>query len=190
MQLKPVELTQSHRLINHGPTVMISAKHDGVANVMSAAWACALDFSPPKVSVVIDKGAYTRGLVEKSGWFALQVPVAGQVAAVMSAGRQSRYGNPAKLADCGMDLFYQEGFDVPLVQGCAAYLVCRLLPEPHNQQSYDLFIGEVAAAWADERVYADGRWRFDDVPDELKTLHYIGNGQLYLIGKGLQLGKA
>ena len=83
---------------------------------------------------------------------------------------------------------YQEGFDVPLVQGCGAYLICRLLPEPHNQQTYDLFIGEVAAVWADDRVYADGRWLFDSVPDELKTLHYVGNGLFYRTGKGLKVG--
>ncbi|MFC2418082.1 MAG: flavin reductase [Eikenella corrodens] len=85
-------------------------------------------------------------------------------------------------------LFYQAGFDVPLVQGCGAYLICRLLPEPHNQQTYDLFIGEVAAVWADDRVYADGRWLFDSVPDELKTLHYVGNGLFYRTGKGLKVG--
>mgnify|MGYP006157314425 CR=1 FL=1 len=34
--------------------------------------------------------------------------------------------------------------------GCAAWLVCKLIPEPHNQQSYDLFIAEVVAAWAFE----------------------------------------
>ncbi|EGH49750.1 flavin reductase-like protein, partial [Pseudomonas syringae pv. pisi str. 1704B] len=36
-------------------------------NVMAAAWACALDFSPPKVTLVIDKMTKTRELVEKSG---------------------------------------------------------------------------------------------------------------------------
>lgn len=52
---QPVPLDKAHRLINHGPTVLVSSAHAGEINVMSAAWSCALDFSPPKVTVVIDK---------------------------------------------------------------------------------------------------------------------------------------
>lgn len=182
MFLQPVPLEKSFRLINHGPTVMVSAKHGGVENVMSASWACALDFSPARVTVVIDKSTFTRPLIEGSGQFALQVPFASQAQLVMAMG-ESRKHNQEKIHQAGAKLFYQDGFDVPLVQGCAAYLVCRLLPEPHNQQAYDLFIGEVLAAWADERVFRQGHWHFDDVDDSLKTLHYVAGGQFYLTGK-------
>jgi hypothetical protein len=74
-----VELKKAHRLINHGPTVLVSAGHEGVDNVMAAAWACALDFSPPKLTVVLDKTAKTRELVERSGTFVIQVPTAAQL---------------------------------------------------------------------------------------------------------------
>src|SRR2546429_5754166 len=36
-------------------TVLVSARHGGVDNVMAAAWCCALDFAPPKLTVVLDK---------------------------------------------------------------------------------------------------------------------------------------
>jgi flavin reductase (DIM6/NTAB) family NADH-FMN oxidoreductase RutF len=64
-----------------------------------------------------------------------------------------------------------------------------LVPEPHNQQSYDLFIGEVVAAWADPRVFSDGRWHFEDSPDELRTLHYVAGGQFYVTGEALKVGE-
>ena len=52
-----------------------------------------------------------------------------------------------------------------------------LVPEPHNQERYDLFIGEVTAAWADSRVFADGHWTYDaETPAELQTLHYVAGG--------------
>lgn len=38
--MAPVPLDKAYRLINHGPTVLVSARHDGVENVMAAAWAC------------------------------------------------------------------------------------------------------------------------------------------------------
>ena len=179
--IQPVPLAKAYRLINHGPTVMVSAKHEGVENAMSAAWACALDFD--KVSVVIDKGAYTRGLVERSGYFALQIPTAAQAELVLAVGEKSRHRDPEKMQ--GVGLFYQPGFDVPLMQGCAAWLLCQLIPEAHNQQAYDLFIGRILAAWADDRVFANGRWHFDDAPDEWRTLHYVAGGQFYAIGRGM-----
>ena len=69
-----VPLDKAYRLLNHGPTVLVSAQHGDERNVMAAAWACALDFSPPKVTVVLDKATRTRALVEASGRFALQLP--------------------------------------------------------------------------------------------------------------------
>lgn len=185
MAIKPVELPHFYRLINHGPTTMISAKHNGIENVMSAAWVCAVDFAPKaKLSIVVDKANYTRGLIEQSGWFAVQVPVAAQIDLVMQMGKSRKY-NAEKLAD--VPLFYQEGFDVPLVEGCAAWIVCKLINEPHNQQEHDLFIGEVMGAWADDRIFNDNMWQFDDVPDELRTLHYISDGKGFLIGKSVEM---
>lgn len=60
MAIKPVELSKFYRLVNHGPTAMISAKHNRIENVMSASWVYALDFAPQaKMMIVVDKAAYT-----------------------------------------------------------------------------------------------------------------------------------
>lgn len=183
MAIQPVELEKFYRLINHGPTTMISAKADGIENVMSAAWVCAVDYLPhPKLMIIVDKAAYARELIEKSGHFAVQIPVAAQAELVMAMG-ESRKENPTKLDQ--IKLFYQDGFDVPLVEGCAAWIICKVIPEPDNHQKHDLFIGEVLAAWADDCIFRNGHWEFDQAPDELRTLHYVAGGQFYLIGKGL-----
>lgn len=185
MTIQAVPLEKSYRLLNHGPTVLVSAKYENTENVMSASWACALDFSPAKVTVVLDKTAFTRNLVEQSGCFALQIPVAKQAELVLNVGSESLTDNPNKLKEHGVNLFYQEDHQVPLIADCAAWMICKVIPEPHNQQTYDLFIGEVVAAWADDRVFRNGHWLFDDVPNELKTLHYVSGGQFFVTGKGL-----
>ena len=181
----PVPLDKAYRLLNHGPTVIVSAQHAGECNAMSAAWACALDLVPPKVTVVLDKATRTRTLVEGSGLFALQLPTVPQAAMTVGIGTDSATTMPDKLARHGVQLFDAPGFDLPLVQGCAAWMVCRLIPEPHNQQTYDLFIGEVIAAWADDRVFRNGHWEFETAPDELRTLHYVAGGQFYAIGESV-----
>ncbi|MCV4282237.1 flavin reductase family protein [Pseudomonas capsici] len=181
-RIRPVELEKAYRLINHGPAVLVSSSHGGTHNVMSASWACALDFSPPKVTVVIDKMTKTRGLVEKSGYFALQVPTVEQVQQVYDVGTQSLTFMPDKLEKSGVELFRIEGHETPLVAGCSAWLICKLVPEPHNQQAYDLFIGEVVGAWADERAFKDGHWAFETADPRWRSLHYIAGGTFYAIG--------
>ena len=184
----PVPLDKAYRLLNHGPTVLVSARHGGVDNVMSAAWACALDFAPPKVTVVLDKATRTRELVEASGCFALQLPTVTQAAMTLAIGTDSAKTVPDKLQRHGVALFEAPGHpSTPLVHGCAAWLVCRVIPEPHNQQAYELFIGEVVAAWADERVFRNGHWEFDTAPDELRTLHYVAGGQFYATGVSVRV---
>ena len=181
----PVALDKAYRLLNHGPTVLVSARHAGVDNVMAAAWVCPLDFSPPKVTVVLDKSTLTRELVEASGGFALQLPTQRMAALTVGVGTDSARAVPNKLSRHGAVLFQAPGHAVALVEGCVAWLVCRLVPEPHIQQTHDLFVGEVVAAWADSRVFSQGRWHFETAPDELRTLHHVAGGHFYAIGQAV-----
>ncbi len=181
--LQAIALEKSSVLMNHGPTVLVSAQHAGTQNVMAAAWACVLDFGKStKVTVVLDKSTFTRGLIESSGYFALQLPTKKMVALTHALGSESAHDVPDKLQKNGVNIFTLPGLELPLVEGCAAWLACRLMPEPHNQQTYDLFIGEVIGAWADDRVFRGGRWRFDEVSDDWRTIHHVAGGQFFVTG--------
>ncbi len=81
-----------------------------------------------------------------------------------------------------MELFQFNNSNIPVVEGCAAWLLCKLIPEPHNQQAHDLFIGEVIAAYADDRVFRNGHWYYHEVADEWKSLHHVAGGHFYTIG--------
>ena len=185
--IAPVALEKAYRLLNHGPTVLVSARHAGQQNVMAAAWACALDFSPPKLTVVLDKATATRGLVEKSGHFVIQVPTVAQLQLTHQVGHRSLSEEPDKLLKSGVSLFDIGGHDMPFVTGCSAWLACRVILEPHNQSTYDLFIGEVVAAWADTRVFKDGHWTFETADPALRSLHYVAGGHFYAIGDALDV---
>ena len=184
-----VPLDKAYRLLNHGPTILVSARHAGVQNVMAAAWACALDFAPPKLTVVLDKSVKTRELVENSGVFVIQVPTVAQIRLTSQVGSVSLADDPQKLEHCAVQLFEMPGHDLPFVEGCSAWLACKLIPEPHNQQTYDLFIGEVVAAWADTRVFSEGHWHFESADPALRSLHYIAGGHYYAIGQALDVDK-
>jgi flavin reductase (DIM6/NTAB) family NADH-FMN oxidoreductase RutF len=188
--LAAVPLEKAYRLINHGPTVLVSARHDGVDDVMAAAWCCGLDYTPPKLTVVLDKSTRTRELVENSGTFVIQVPTVGQLQLAYRVGQHSLRDEPDKLRRSGVELFQIEPHDLPFVDGCSAWLACTLIPEPHNQEAYDLFIGEVVGAWADTRVFNDGHWQFEKADPSLRSLHYIAGGHFYAIGAALDANES
>jgi flavin reductase (DIM6/NTAB) family NADH-FMN oxidoreductase RutF len=179
--LSPVELAKSYRLINHGPTVLVSSAHQGKANVMAAAWNMGLDFAPAKVCVVIDKKTLTRQFVEGSGEFVLNVPARQIARETLQVG--SRSGREIdKFEHFNVGAFAADKVAAPLIAGCVAWLECKLIAEPHNQNTYDLFIGEVVAAHADSRVFQNGHWTYSDATDEqLQTLHYIAGNHFLTV---------
>ncbi|AXQ22908.1 flavin reductase family protein [Acinetobacter wuhouensis] len=187
--IQPVELEKAYRLLNHGPTVLVSAQHEDERNVMTAAWACALELVPAKVSVVLDKSTKTRKLIEASGYFILQVPTLKQIKLVQQLGAISQFNDPQKLEHCHTPLFQFEDYPLPAVEDCAAWLICELISEPHNQQTHDLFIGRVVAAYADSRVFRNGHWYYHEVSSEWKSLHHVAGGHYYTIGDPVDANK-
>jgi flavin reductase (DIM6/NTAB) family NADH-FMN oxidoreductase RutF len=183
-----VPLPEACRLLNHGPTVLVSSFHAGRRNVMAAAWTMPLDFDPPKVAVVIDKSTFTRELVEASGEFVLNVPSRNQAAMTLAVGSQSGRELDAttdKLAKVGAGATAASRVGAPLIDGCLAWLECRVIPEPHNQQSYDLFLAEVVAAWADPVVFSAGRWHFPEQGQ--RSIHYLSGGSFFATGDAFEI---
>lgn len=183
-RFEPVELTKAYRLLNHGPVTLVTSAHQGRRNIMSASWVMPLDFDPAKVVLVIDRNTYTRELMEQSGQFALSIPTRMLAAQVLAAGSSSGREHD-KFAALGLKTFHGSNQELPLVAGCAAWLECRILPEPDNQQRHDLFIAEVTAAWADPACFSSGRWHFAD--EQQRTLHYTAGGAFFSTGESFEV---
>lgn len=175
----PVDLKRSYKLLNHGPTTLVTSAANGRTNVMAAAWAMPIDFEPPKVAVVIARDTFTRELVKSSGEFGLSVPVQAQIEQTYAAGsRSGRDGD--KWAAAGLVPFEASQISAPLVEGCVAWLECKVLPEPAIEDRYDLFVAEVVAAWADDAVWKSVAFNF--VADHHRTIHHVAGGHFYLTG--------
>lgn len=73
---RPVELQHASRLLNHGPTILITSRDANTErrNVMAAAWSMPVEFDPPRVAIVVDKTAWSRELIERSGQFGIVIP--------------------------------------------------------------------------------------------------------------------
>ena len=185
----PVELAHASRLVNHGPTVLVTTRDGARRNLMAAAWSMPVEFTPPRIAVVVDKRTWSAELIAASGLVGLCVPCAAQADLCFTVGSESG----RDLAEGGTDKFARHGiacFDgpthgLPMIEGCVAWLEGRVIVAPdergidrnrHAAEAYDTLFVEIDWAQADTRVFRDGRWRFDDGHPDLHTLHHLGGG--------------
>jgi flavin reductase (DIM6/NTAB) family NADH-FMN oxidoreductase RutF len=184
---RDVDLRHASRLVNHGPTVLVGSAHAGRRNLMAAAWSMPVEFTPPRVAVVIDRATFTRELVEASGAFSLSLPCPALADLTYTVGSASgREPGPDKFERFGIDASEGPVLGLPWIEGCVAWLECRVIPEPRAQGAYDTFFGEVVAARADARVFDDGRWSMTDDNAALHTIHHLGAGRFVPAGPMLQ----
>ena len=128
----------------------------------------------------VDQGTLTRELVEASGEFALNVHTRAQAEQTLAVGSSSgREGD--KFAALDIATFPAQEIGAPLMSGCLAWLECKVIPEPHNEQRYALFIAEVVAAWADAAAFSEGRWHFPSADQH--SLHYLSGGAFFATGE-------
>jgi flavin reductase (DIM6/NTAB) family NADH-FMN oxidoreductase RutF len=168
----------AYKLLNTGPTTLITSAHAGKANVMAAAWVMAIDFEPPKLAAVVAEGTYTRELVDASGQLAVNIPTRAQLELTYAAGRAS--GRDVNKLD-GVKTFPAQHIAAPLIEGCAGWLECKVL---EVLPQYDLFICEVLAAFADDAFFANGEWV------RAETLHHVNKGVFFTPGERLEARKA
>lgn len=183
-----VALSHASRLISHGPTVLISSAHGDRRNVMAAAWSMPVEFTPPRIAVVVDKRTFTRELIMASNAFAVCVPTAELVDLTYAVGSSSGRDED-KFARHGIAARPGPVLGMPVIEaGCAAWLECRLIREPHTEDAYDTCFAEVVSAAADTRVFSEGRWSFRDDNLALQTIHHLGGGN-FVRAHGMQRAK-
>jgi flavin reductase (DIM6/NTAB) family NADH-FMN oxidoreductase RutF len=169
-----------HRLLNHGPTTLITTAHAGRRNVMAAAWVMPLDFEPALFAAVVARDTYSRELLLASGECVLHAPTTAQVDLTWAVGSCSgRDGD--KFARFAIATSPASTVSAPLLDGCAAWLECRLRPEPAVQDRYDLFVLECTAAWADDALFRDGDWHFTATSP--RTIHHLKGGIFFATGE-------
>lgn len=180
---RPVELRHASRLLNHGPTILITSKDEksGRRNVMAAAWSMPVEFDPPRIAIVVDKSAWSRELIERNGTFGIVVPGLAAINWTYAVGSTSGRDED-KFNSYGIPTVNGPVLGLPMIEEkCLAWMECRLLPEINAAERYDTLFGEVVSAAADGNAFIEGRWLFDD--DKRNTLHHLGAGAFVTSGK-------
>jgi hypothetical protein len=62
-----------------------------------------------------------------------------------------------------------------------------VIPVPHIQGTYDLFLGEMVAARADAEAFRDGHWISEDGTP--RSIPYIAGGNFFETGGAFEVKK-
>lgn len=180
---KPVDLKHASRLINHGPSVLVTTTNGRGRNIMAAAWSMPVEFTPPRIAIVIDKKTFTRELIEATGAFAVVIPGRDLVDLTYAVGSETgrevdKFARYNIVANAGPAL------GMPVIEeGCSAWMECRRIAEPHTEDAYDTCFAEVVSAAADECIFKGGRWVLTPDNAALHTIHHLGAGSFACAGE-------
>lgn len=180
-----VPLSRANRLINPGPVVLLTARHEDRINVMSAAWAAPLSKNPPQVGVAVHPARYTHELIEHSREFALNVPGRALAEAVVQLGSVSGRKVADKFALAGLTLAEPAVTRAPLIEDCLAWLECAVV-DTFRVGDHTLFVGEVLAARAEREAFGSTWLLADD--RMMKPLHHLGSNLFAVLEESFEVG--
>jgi flavin reductase (DIM6/NTAB) family NADH-FMN oxidoreductase RutF len=180
MAKRALDVGRIMRLVNHGPTVLVSSHHEGVCNIITLAWTTPVSADPPMLAIAVAPARFSHQLIARSMEFVVNVPGSRLLGAVWYCGTKSgRDGDKFE----GARLTRETGAKVaaPLVAECFAHVECRVVDAP-TTGDHTLFIGEAVAARVESEAF-DGHLR---LAGRYHTLHYLG-GREFLTSAGTRL---
>jgi len=173
---KQIPIESSHRLINHGPTILVSTRDEkGTFNIAPIAWNCPVGKNPPTLLTVIGKRHKTSENIKKSQEFIVCVPHKSQTEMVIKTGKISGY-EVDKFTKFKIISFCAEKVKALVPSNCVGYSECKV-NKVVELDKVSIFIAVVVQAWANQGTFKE---RLLVENKEAKTIHHLG-GNLFSI---------
>ena len=171
-----LEESAALRLLNGGPTALITTRWRDKTNVMPAIWMTQLSARPPLIGVAINPARFTHDMVQYAEQFALNFPARDLLNHTHYFGTVSGE-DVGKIELSKLATFKASKVDAPLLENCVAWIECGL-EDTMRIGDHTLFIGRVLVVQADEEAFEDA-WLIDDV--EYRPLHYLGRDRYSIL---------
>jgi len=134
------------------PTTLVGAMVEGKANFMAVAWVIRVNTKPPMLSVAVHKERHTRKGIVENGTFSVCIPSIDMEEVTDYCGLVSgRKVDKSQL----FNVFFGELETAPMIAECPLNMECRL-DQILELTTHGLFIGEIVAAYSEERFLTDG----------------------------------
>ena len=163
------------------PAVLVGCgdNRDFKYNLITVAWAGIVCSNPPMVSVSIRPERYSRGLIESTGVFTVNVPTAELAEKVDYCGVVSGR-DVDKFEKCGFTAIPGSKIAAPVIEECPISLECKV-KHSLNLGSHILYVGEVVAVQISSE-FIDEKNHFDVKKADLLA---YAHGNYFSLGESL-----
>jgi flavin reductase (DIM6/NTAB) family NADH-FMN oxidoreductase RutF len=134
------------------PCALVGANVEGKANFLTVAWFSMVNPEPAYLAVAMNKTHYTNAGIKANGTFSVNIPSADMAEKTDYCGLVS--GRKADKAAV-FDAFYGKLETAPMIKECPFTVECRLV-KTIDLPAEDLFIGEIVAAYCEEKCLTEG----------------------------------
>ena len=172
--MKEVAASQTYRLLEPGPIVMVSTSDHGKPNVMTMGFHMMIQHDPPLIGCVIGPWDHSYHALRETGECVIAVPGVDLAQTVVDVGNCSG-AEVNKFENFGLRMRPAKDVSAPLLDDCLVNIECRVVVDTRLADRYNLFILRAERVWINER------------PRERRTLHHCGDGRFTVDGETLDL---
>ena len=159
------------------PVVIVGANDGDRVDYTTVAHVGILNFGQPQyISVGLSKSHHINSCIRKAKSFSVCLPSEEMVVETDYCGIASGHKTDKSKV---FKAFYSEKPNAPMVTGCKVCMDCRL-HDTLDYNSHEIFVGEILATHADEKVLTDGRI---DLAKLRPMLFEMGSKQYWSVGQ-------
>jgi len=167
---KAVPLDTAYRLIGPGPVVLVSSIYNKRAGLTPIAWNMPVSDDPPVVALEIWEKHFIYKAILQTGDFVINIPSSDMAEIVRKLGSVSG-AKVDKFREYGLVKERSEKVKSPSLRSAIGILECKLRKDDRLLKKYNIVIGDVVHAEADNTVFTD-RW-CPEKPGP-KIMHHLG----------------
>ena len=172
---KKVPLENAYRLIGSGPVVLVSSMLNKRAGITPIAWNMPVSDEPPVIALEIWNKHFIYKAILETGDFVINIPSSDMADIVRKLGSVSG-AKIDKFNEYGLAKEPSKKIRSPRLKSAIGILECKLRRDKHLLNKYNLVLGDVVYAEAEEGIFSD-RWH----PEKKgkKLLHHLGGRIFY-----------
>ncbi|MFX1281930.1 MAG: flavin reductase family protein [Promethearchaeota archaeon] len=141
------------------PVVLVGANVYGKPNFNAIGWVCGHEFAPPLISICSNHAHHNNIGIKENKTFSINTPAVEMIEITDYCGIKS--GKSVDKSEI-FDVFYGELKTAPMIKEACLNLECKLVHTidtkeiSNTKMGHDIFIGEVVAAYSDEKYLSKG----------------------------------
>lgn len=181
MKTEKLDLARAYRLLNHGPTVLVSTTDGAVPNAAAIAWCAPASRAPARFVLTIGTRHKTWDNLTASGECVINLPTVEALEQLWVCGhRTGHHGD--KLGPAGIEVMPSTVVEAPRLTCCVAWIEAELVQAPLYEGTSLVLVEAVAVETVPGLIDEAGHL---DVT-RFHTLHHLGGPRFTLPGEVIE----